>query len=42
MKEATEETRRKTNPLYNDRKLKLGTFSTNLGADARSRPWTGR
>ena len=31
MKEATEETRRKTNPLYNDRKLKLGTFSTNLG-----------
>jgi len=30
MKEATEATRRKTNPLYNDRKLKLGTFSTNL------------
>ena len=30
MKEATAETRRKTNPLYNGRKLKLGTFSTNL------------
>jgi FMNH2-dependent dimethyl sulfone monooxygenase len=30
MKEAAAETRRKTNPLYNDRKLKLGTFSTNL------------
>jgi alkanesulfonate monooxygenase SsuD/methylene tetrahydromethanopterin reductase-like flavin-dependent oxidoreductase (luciferase family) len=30
MKETTTETRRKTNPLYNDRKLKLGTFSTNL------------
>ncbi len=26
----TAETRRKTNPLYNGRKLKLGTFSTNL------------
>lgn len=25
-----EETRRKTNPLFNDRKLKLGTFCTNL------------
>ena len=24
------ETRRKTNPLFNDRKLKLGTFGTNL------------
>lgn len=24
------ESRRVTNPLYNDRKLKLGTFSTNL------------
>jgi len=31
MKEAIAETRRKTNPLYNNRKLKLGTFSTNLG-----------
>lgn len=26
------ETRRQTNPLYNDRKLKLGTFSTNLAS----------
>ena len=25
-----EDTRRKTNPLFNDRKLKLGTFCTNL------------
>ena len=25
------EQRRKTNPVFNDRKLKLGTFSTNLG-----------
>ena len=24
------ELRRKTNPLYNDRKLKLGTFGSNL------------
>src|ERR1700676_1689711 len=31
MKQATAETRRETNPLYNGRKLKLGTFSTNLG-----------
>src|SRR6201984_1164980 len=31
MKEAIAESRRKTNPLYNNRKLKLGTFSTNLG-----------
>jgi FMNH2-dependent dimethyl sulfone monooxygenase len=30
MNEATAETRRRTNPLYNNRKLKLGTFSTNL------------
>jgi dimethylsulfone monooxygenase len=30
MKEASGETRRMTNPLYNGRKLKLGTFSTNL------------
>jgi len=30
MKDASEETRRRTNPLYNHRKLKLGTFSTNL------------
>src|ERR1700691_1597871 len=30
MKDATTETRRKTNPLYHNRKLKLGTFSTNL------------
>ena len=30
MRDAIVETRRKTNPLYNDRKLKLGTFSTNL------------
>ena len=29
---ATAETRRETNPLYNDRKLKLGTFSTNLAS----------
>ncbi len=26
----TDELRRKTNPLFNDRKLKLGTFCTNL------------
>src|ERR1700756_2032261 len=25
-----EDTRRKTNPVFNDRKLKLGTFGTNL------------
>ena len=25
-----EEKRRKTNPVFNDRKLKLGTFGTNL------------
>ena len=25
-----EEDRRRTNPLFNDRKLKLGTFCTNL------------
>src|ERR1700676_1814319 len=31
MNQATAETRRETNPLYNGRKLKLGTFSTNLG-----------
>jgi hypothetical protein len=24
------EARRKTNPVFNDRKLKLGTFGTNL------------
>jgi alkanesulfonate monooxygenase SsuD/methylene tetrahydromethanopterin reductase-like flavin-dependent oxidoreductase (luciferase family) len=28
---ALEETRRRTNPLFNDRKLKLGTFGSNLG-----------
>ena len=28
--QSIEETRRQTNPLFNDRKLKLGTFSTNL------------
>ena len=27
---AVEELRRKTNPLYSDRKLKLGTFAQNL------------
>ena len=30
MAEAMEELRRKTNPLYGDRKLKLGTFGQNL------------
>jgi len=30
LKPAAEETRRATNPLFNHRKLKLGTFSTNL------------
>src|ERR1700730_11175777 len=27
---SADEPRRKTNPLFNDRKLKLGTFSSNL------------
>src|ERR1700720_3713755 len=27
---SAQEPRRKTNPLFNDRKLKLGTFSSNL------------
>src|SRR6266571_3718264 len=28
--QSTDEPRRKLNPLFNDRKLKLGTFSSNL------------
>src|SRR5580658_10110136 len=31
MKQTTAGSRQATNPLYNDKKLKLGTFSTNLG-----------
>jgi hypothetical protein len=30
MEPATDELRRRTNPLYSDRKLKLGTFGQNL------------
>ena len=41
MNEATAETRRWTNPLYNNRKLKLGTFSTNLEGGCAITPMDG-